>query len=310
MGFTFRHVEVFWAVMTSGSTTAAAEMLHTSQPTISRELGRFEKLTQLTLFKRSGGKLVPTEHGLTLFDEVRRSYLGLERIGNAADALRHFRHGQIAVACLPAFSSTLLPRASQHFCAQFPGVSLNVTPLEGPALQEALTSQRYHLGLTEEPGSPAGTKMETLLTMDVVCVLPPRHALCKKRTLTPKDFAGIDFVYLAAGDPYRKLVDATFREHGVERRMVVETHSATAVCATVSLGVGVAIVNPLTALEYVRTGLEIRRFSHPVPYSVNLVTPLFRPESPGVAPFVDALRHSCRRIEAELAAIMKYVAAQ
>nr|WP_315400847.1 LysR family transcriptional regulator [uncultured Duganella sp.] len=304
MGFTFRHVEVFWAVMTSGSTTAAAAMLHTSQPTISRELARFEKLSQLTLFKRGGGKLVPTEQGLMLFDEVRRSYLGLERIGNAIEALRDFRQGQIAVACLPAFSSTLLPRASRHFCARFPGMSLNVTPLEGPPLQEALTSQRYHLGLTEDAGAPPGTTMATLLTMDVVCVLPRGHRLCKKGVLAPRDFAGIDFVYLAAGDPYRKLVDNTFREHGVERRMVVETHSAAAVCATVNLGVGVAIVNPLTALEYAGNGLRIRRFSHPVPYSVNLVTPLFRPEAPGVERFIDALRASCRQIDEELAAIV------
>ena len=85
--------------------------------------------------------------------------------------------------------------------------------------------------------------------------------------------------------------------------MVVETHSAAAVCATVSLGVGVAIVNPLTALEYARSGLQIRRFSHPVPYSVNLVTPLFRPDSESVNRFIEALHHSCRQISAELEAI-------
>ena len=59
MTFNLRHVEVFWAVMTTGSATAAARLLHTSQPTISRELGRFEQVTQLSLFKRTHGKLVP-----------------------------------------------------------------------------------------------------------------------------------------------------------------------------------------------------------------------------------------------------------
>ena len=304
MGFTFRHVEVFWAVMTSGTTTAAAEMLRTSQPTISRELSRFEKLSQLTLFKRSGGKLIPTEHGLMLFDEVQRSYLGLERIGNAVEALRHFRYGQIAVACLPAFSTTLLPRASQHFCSKFPGMSINVTPLESPALQESLAKQRYHLGLTEEPIIPSGTKIEPLLTMDEVCVLPPGHRLCEKETLTPQDFLGVDFVSLAAGDPYRKKIDNIFRENDVERRVVVETHSAAAVCATVRLGVGAAIVNPLTALKYAKMGLQIRRFSHSVPYSVNLVTPLFRPDSLGVEGFIEALHYSCQQISEELKAIM------
>tara|TARA_R110002020_G_scaffold76110_22_gene193238 strand:+ start:781 stop:1059 length:279 start_codon:yes stop_codon:yes gene_type:complete len=61
------------------------------------------KLSQLTMFKRGGGKLVPTEHGLMQFDEIQRSYLGLERIGNAIEALCHFHYGQIAAACLPAF---------------------------------------------------------------------------------------------------------------------------------------------------------------------------------------------------------------
>ena len=57
MNFKFRQVEIFWAVMTTGSATAAAEMLHTSQPTVSRELALFEKNTQLELFRRQAGKL-------------------------------------------------------------------------------------------------------------------------------------------------------------------------------------------------------------------------------------------------------------
>ena len=39
-----RHIEIFHAVMTAGSLTEAAHLLHTSQPTVSRELARFEKL--------------------------------------------------------------------------------------------------------------------------------------------------------------------------------------------------------------------------------------------------------------------------
>jgi DNA-binding transcriptional LysR family regulator len=303
MNFSFRHVEVFWAVMTSGSATGAAAMLHTSQPTISRELSRFEQVLQLTLFKRSGAKLVPTEHALMLFDEVQRSYLGLERIANAAEAIRHFRHGQIAVACLPAFSSSLLPRACKRFRSRFPGMAINVTPLESPALHESLTSQGYHLGLSEDAATLQGTRQEPLLTLDLVCVLPHGHPHCQKDVLTIEDFSGQDFVYLAAEDPYRKKVDALFRSQGVERRMVVETHSASAVCATVRLGVGVAIVNPLTALDYAPLGLQIRRFEHAIAYSVNLVTPLYRPESAGAAHFVEDLRESCRQIGEELRAI-------
>ena len=72
------------AVMTTGNLTEAAALLQTSQPTVSRELARFEKLIRLQLFDRVRGRLSPTVQGLRLFEEVQRSYYGLDRIVNAA----------------------------------------------------------------------------------------------------------------------------------------------------------------------------------------------------------------------------------
>lgn len=86
-----RHIEIFHAIMTAGNLTEAARMLHTSQPTVSRELARFEKVLGLTLFERTRGRLHPTVQGLRLFEEVQRSWYGLDRIVSAAESLREFR---------------------------------------------------------------------------------------------------------------------------------------------------------------------------------------------------------------------------
>lgn len=80
-----RHIEIFHAVMTTGNLTEAARMLHTSQPTVSRELARFEKVLGLQLFERTRGRLQPTVQGLRLFEEVQRSWYGLDRIVSAAE---------------------------------------------------------------------------------------------------------------------------------------------------------------------------------------------------------------------------------
>ena len=131
MKFSFRHVEVFRAVLASGSATGAAQLLHTSQPTISRELARFEHLTQLSLFKRAGGRLVPTEQARMLGEEIEHAYIGLERIASATDAIRHFSEGQLSIACLPALSHALLPRACRDFRALHGGVSVKIVAREG-----------------------------------------------------------------------------------------------------------------------------------------------------------------------------------
>src|SRR5579864_4685763 len=75
MPLTHRHIEVFRALMTAGSVTKAAEMLFTSQPTLSRELARMEQTIGFALFERVHGRLRPTMPALTLFDEIKRAYV-------------------------------------------------------------------------------------------------------------------------------------------------------------------------------------------------------------------------------------------
>ena len=68
MRITHRHIEVFRALMTAGSVTAAAQALFTSQPTVSRELARLEQLLGMPLFERVRGRLQPTAQALALFE--------------------------------------------------------------------------------------------------------------------------------------------------------------------------------------------------------------------------------------------------
>jgi len=255
-GISLRHIEIFHAVITTGNLTEAAALLHTSQPTVSRELARFEKLTGLQLFE-----------------------YGLDRIVSAAEGLRQFRQGELSLACLPVFSQSLLPLLCQPFMQRYPDLSLNIIPQESPLLEEWLSAQRYDLGLTETTHTPAGTERSALFTADEVCVLPADHPLAQRAVLSPADFNGQNYISLSRTDSYRQILDGIFAEHGVQRRMVMETHSAASVCSMVKAGIGVSIVNPLTALDYADSGVTIRRFSIAVPFTVSLIRPRHRPAS-------------------------------
>ncbi|EEJ7719952.1 LysR family transcriptional regulator [Salmonella enterica] len=299
-----RHIEIFHAVMTAGNLTEAARLLHTSQPTVSRELARFEKVLGLTLFERTRGRLHPTVQGLRLFEEVQRSWYGLDRIVSAAESLREFRQGELSIACLPVFSQSFLPPLLPPFLARYPDVSLNIVPQESPLLEEWLSAQRHDLGLTETLHAPAGTTRTELLTLNEVCVLPCDHPLAAKTVLTPDDFQGENFISLSRLDSYRQLLDTLFAEHQVKRRMVVETHSAASVCAMVRAGAGVSIVNPLTALDYAASGVTVRRFSIDVPFTVSLIRPLHRPASALVDAFSKHLQTRLSRLVEPLEVIL------
>ena len=298
-----RHIEVFRAVMTAGGATGAADLLHSSQPTVSRELARLESLLGYALFERLQGRLRPNARALALWDEVQRSWHGLERVVDRAVALGRDGAVQLSVLCLPALAHALLPAAAARLVLGRPDTRLSVTPQESPLLEEWMSAQRFDLGLSEQTAAPPGTSAEVLLTLDEVAVLPRGHALAKRRWLTLQDFAGEPFVSLSPDDPYRRQIDARFAEAGIARSQRVETHSAAAVCAMVQQGLGLAIVNPLTALAEASDRLAVRRLAFSIPFTVAALRPLYRPPQPDVEPMLAALRQQAAAMVAQWARI-------
>jgi len=300
MRLTHRHLEVFRAVMSAGNVTRAAAMLHTSQPTVSRELARLELVLGFALFDRVRGRLQPTARALALQAEVERSWLGLERIADTARALREFAQGRLAIACLPALAHALLPDAIRRFVAAWPQASVSITPQDSPLLETWLTEQHFDIGLTERREAPPGTDIAALLEADEVAVLPEGHALLARRVLQPRDFTGQPFVSFAPADPYREQIDAFFAAQGIARLLSLETRSAVSVCALVRQGLGVAIVNPLTAMELAGQGLQVRPLGWSIPFHVSVVTPQFRPANPLREPFVAALHDAAATLRGRL----------
>lgn len=294
MDIQHRHIEVFRAVMTAGSVTAAAGLLHTSQPTLSRDLARLEQLLGYALFERERGRLKPTARARALFDEVERSFQGLGRVIERAQALGRDDDAELTVLCLPALSHALLPGALAALLAVHPGARVDITPAEPPLLEAWMSEQRFDLGLAEQANPLPGVRIEPVLEADEVAVLPAAHALAAQDRLALSDFQGQDFISLAADDPYRREIDARFEAAGVARRLRVQTHSAVAVCELVRAGLGLAIVNPLTAQACAGQGLVVRPLAVSIPYRVSALLPLHRPAQPLAEQLLSALRRAPR----------------
>ena len=270
---THRQLAMFRAIMLHGNLSRAAEVSASSQPTLSRELARLEQVLGFALFDRVRGRLRPTARAMALMQEVERSFVGLDQIAARALELRTLATGRLRLACLPALAQALVPHALVRFAKALPLASVSVLPLESPWLEQAMSEQRFDVGLSETTEAPSGVALHSILRINEVAVLPRGHRLAKKTVLQPQDFEGERFISLAAGDPYRIEIDRMFAQAGVQRNTGLETASAAAVCAMVRHGLGLAIVNPLTALELSGPDLLVRPLSVSIAFTVSLLLP-------------------------------------
>ncbi len=298
-----RQVEIFRAVMKFGTVTTAATALGSSQPTITREILRLEDAVGFPLFERRRQRLHPTARAAKLYHEVQAAFIGLERINECVNQLRGAHDEVLYISALPAFAQTILPEAMARLYRTHPQVSVRIDSTD-PRDQSPISGFNFDIGLTESTNVVPDADVISLGQFEQVCVLPPDHPLCARKVLEPTDFADMPFISLGEYDPYRQLIDRTFDTAGVQRRMKISAQSSHAACEMVRRGLGVTILNPLTALSYVERGVELRRFRPVLRFWVSAVCPVNRPAVATGKSLVRHLRATCAEARQQLDALL------
>lgn len=281
-----RQVEAFRALMRTASTVRAAEMMHVTQPAVSRLVRDLQEALDLTLFERRGTRLVPTNEAVSLYAEVERSFVGMERIAQAARELRARRAGVLRVAAMPALCNGVLPRYSGGFLASRPRLDFALFGLISSSVLDWVISDQCDLGFAAAPTDQAAASSEAMPSVRYVAVVPEGHALARRRVLRPNDFAGQPFVALGPTTPSRQSIDEVFARHGVSRSMRVETPLSEIACAFVAAGVGLSICDPFTANEYSTRGVAVRRFEPAIDFQFAAFYPSHRTLSPVAREFI------------------------
>lgn len=276
----FKQVEAFRAVMLSGSMTAAAEALHTSQPNISRLIGQLERLNGFALFERIGSRLIPTDEGTAFFNEVDRAFIGLRNLEHSARHIRQLGTGQVRIAAVPSLSLTLLPRAIQRFRQDHDQVAISLHTSDSTTVARWVASQFCDFGLVSFVGEETpGVKAQLIGDLAGVCIFPRGHRLAALARIGIDDLAGEEFVSLAHDDGTRRRIDRFFLRHGDQRKLSLEAPYAATICSMVGTGLGVSIVSPLVARDYLHTGIEIRPFAGDLRFTSYLLHPDHRPQN-------------------------------
>ena len=287
-----RQVEAFRAMMLTGSVTEAAKLMAVTQPAVSRLLRDFQALLKMELFERRGTGLVPTAAATTLYTEVERSFVGLERITAAAEEIRGRRIGSLRIAALPALSNGYLPRLAGHFLMQRPNLNLAFFGVISPIVIDWVLNNQCDIGFAEIPIAHSGLSSLRLPALPRVAVLPTGHRLAEKQVMEPRDFEGETFISLSAGSGSRHLVDQAFQRDDVRRVLRVETTLSEIMCGMVSSGLGVAICDPFTAQEFENRGVIARRFLPRIDFEFAAVFPPQRSPSPVALDLVETIRQA------------------
>lgn len=294
------YLSAFRAVMLTGTISAAGEVINKSQPAVSRLLSKLEEDLGVTLFDRRKGLVTPTAEAYLLLDEIDRAYASLDQLRSFAERLKNGEERDINIAVMPALGITLIPDVLVKFRELYPRAKVVLSVRLSAKIESWAASQQIDLGIAETPFQRSGFRMEIFSNAPYLAAVPSTHPLADRPSLTAEDINGTPFISWTSFVTARHLVSQAFRAANVSLNPLYETSFSSSAYELVKRGLGIALIDPFTAIQQYDERVRIMPFSPAIPFNVALLHPEARGDSPAIRKLLEIAAQERDRILARI----------
>ncbi|WP_053006157.1 LysR family transcriptional regulator [Kiloniella spongiae] len=270
-----RQLEAFRATMRYGSITEAAEMMHISQPSVSRLIADLERSVGFSLFLRIGRGLTPTIEASTFYHGVEGMFIGIDRLQDLADSIRTASGGVISIGTIQSIASLELPKAVNALYKRYDDIRFMIHSRNTPAILNAIQLRQLDLGVVGRQPPYEGVETLYQRTVPYVCLMPEDHPLIGKAG--PVDLEELaskeTFVTFGGAFPDDMMsIDSKLSERLQQSSRLSATNMPAAASLVRETGV-LAIADPFSAEQAVRIGgVAFRPILQDLTYNVAIVT--------------------------------------
>lgn len=295
MRMNLRQIEAFRAAMEFGSATAASEVLHITQPAVSRLVSDLELAVGFQLFERRARGLVPTQDAHTLYAEVKRSFVGMERIGQVAEAIKEKATGTVRVIALSKYADGFVASIVGAFIHRNPGIMVELESAGTGAVVQGIASQTYDVGIASATISDSLIVAEPLFETSVVLAMAPDDPLAALSVVPLRELDGRRMVVLPEDSEYGSVIAKGLRQAKVAPEVVGQARSHPSLYRMAGAGAGLALIDKTITRDFATEGVTFRPVDPPIVRTVATLVNTRVARSIATNSFLDALRHDVRR---------------
>ena len=290
-----RHIEVFHAIMQVGTISGAAQVLHISQPAVTKVLQHAELQLGMPLFERVRGKLYPKPEAHRLFAETEKLNRDLQGIRRLAASLKGRAVETVRLVSTPTLAISVLPQAMTAWRRDFAQTRCELATYHTSEIVNALRLGEADLALSLQDPCHPGIVAESIAQGNLT-VMAPAGTWSAAECAQPIGAEGLsgELIGLANDDPLGEIVVAACEAQGVQPvfRTVVQTYQIAR--SLVEAGAGTAVVDPFTAASAAADKVQRRQWEPNIPVQLYLLTANHAPLSHGARELANCIGATAR----------------
>jgi len=238
-----RQAHAFVTIVDEGHVGRAAERLHVTQPTLSRQIAALERAVGVPLFDRSRRSLALTPAGSVFAEGARDLVRRASALVESAQQAHRGELGVLRIGFVQSATFAALPSMVRAFRAAWPSVRVEVTAMTTLRQVAALADDSLDVGLLRPPVR-GDLSLRTLSRDPLVVALPGGHRLSRRRQVSLADLADESFVLYgrSSGPAVHDTIVGFCRDAGFSPRIVQEAVDVQTIVALVAANIGVSLL--------------------------------------------------------------------
>lgn len=285
-----RQLEVFEALMNTGSIAEAARFLGVSQQAVTKSLRLAEQSAGLVFFRRAHGRVYPSPEAEMLLPQVGQVRTDLDAVGQLIRQMREGNAGQVAVAAPASVAHSFITPALIQFARESPGIRVEVMILPTNMVADRVASSQADFGIVHQPTDNPYLDGEVICEAEGICVMPVRHPLAQRRSLSVRDLQGERLICYREDTAIGWLVRKALAAAGVRREIDIVINQSEQALDLVEGGTGIGIMDPFMLIAKPRAGLAAVPFRPAFPNRLRVIRARERPRSRAAAGVERAIR--------------------
>ena len=237
-----RHIEVFRALMTKRTVSAAAQFLNVSQPGVSRLIRNLEERSAVRLFNRVKGRLEPTREAMILHEEVEGAFVRLERVRSLVARLAAMQSGLVRVVAAHTLAHTLVLDRLLSIRQHRPNLQLAVDYAPYTGIMRGIETGDFDFGIVIGEGPDRSFQHRHAATLAFTLAVPRGHRFARRKAVALRDLLSENVISYRRGSPLFLALAAQGME-AIFDASTIEVGSSLIACGAADRGWGLAVVD-------------------------------------------------------------------
>ncbi len=263
----------------------AAEKLFITQPALSTAIKNMEEQLGGKLFARSTRKVQLTPEGFEFLPIATRLIQDWEIAVADLQSKFSMQKGSLAIAAMPSFAESILPKYLNEYRLAFPDIKLRVLDIVMEDVIKSVEEGRAELGFVFEPEQRVNVEFVPIMRDSFIVTMKPSHPLANATQLCMQDVIDYPLVTMNTGSTVRLWIDNAYTAYGKSPNIIAETFQLGTLGqllnqSTQDLELAIGIVPQLCQQQMERKGLNCTALKEPLlKRDVGLVMPIRKPLS-------------------------------